>query len=399
MEREQTLLRLNGHGTYRDLEVQHPDVVVLTHRSVSRYSSTTTIPQSNSATIVDAFFACDNGEKYVCAACGTVCLEPIRDAVDSFTSSSLELMGLLEKWRQDPALAVNLYLSCMRVSQDYDAAVEVFGNRGAYIADLKSIVQELKDAVKKAAYFPYRCGHDDLRTQILSEAPNSIKQLNRSLKSGQRKYMLKHAPAIAPTITRLLSCLKNLCKVLLNWSHGKADRVCVNRACAVLDRAFKVVVSAFYARGMDVSDIVPSSSSQLNGALQDLLAEEPSSENWKKHQLVIGAVVKKLLKSVLDLGVGDHMAVEVWWSVVGLSGQDEMNGVDTNPVDNDSGSVAAQCSAGLGTENSPGKSPSRWIMAVPTLDPVLSLKGGKRRRFPYRLLPSPTWMDLQWAFS
>ncbi|KAG8744187.1 Bud site selection protein 6 [Ceratobasidium sp. 414] len=316
MERERSFLRLDGQEIHQDSRAQHPDVVVLAHRTVSRNSSTTMVSQSNSSTILDALLTCDSGEKYVCAACGTECLEPIQDAVDFLTSNSLELKGLLEKWRQGPALAVNLYLSFMRVSQDYDAAAEVFENSGAYVANLKPTVQELKNTVKKAAHFPYRCGYGDLRTQILSEASNSIERL----KSGQHKY-------------------------------AQVNQNRVNYACAVLDRAFKVVISAFYARGMGVSGIVPSSSSELNGALQDLLAEGPSPENWKKHQPAIGIIVKKLLKSVLDLGVGDHMAVEIWWSVVGLGGEDEMSGMDASPTDHDPGPNAGRSSTGTG--NSP----------------------------------------------
>ncbi|KAG9124927.1 Bud site selection protein 6 [Ceratobasidium sp. 392] len=333
MEREKALLCLSGHGTHRDLGVQCPDVIVLTHRTISEDSSNTKVSESSSCTTLGGVFACDSGEDYVCAACGTACLGPIRDAVDSLTSTSLELKSLLELWRRDPALAVNLYLSCMRVSQDYDAAVEVFANRGTYIADLKPTMDDLKTAVKKAAYFPYRCGHDHLRTQILSDAFGSIDRLNRGLKSRKRRYMLKHAPAISPSITRLLSCLGSLTKILVSWSRGEVGRDRVDYVCAVLEQAFRIVVSAFYARGVDVSNLVPRSSNDLSDVLQSLLAETPSPEIWKKYQHTIGLVFKKILKSVLDLNMDNHTAVEVWWSLILPNDQGNTNGLgDSNPT-------------------------------------------------------------------
>ncbi|KAG8699490.1 Bud site selection protein 6 [Ceratobasidium sp. 395] len=335
MEREKALLCLNGQGKYRDSGAECRDVVVPARRTAPEDSSNTKVSASSSSTTLDGLLSSDSGEKYVCATCGTICLEPIQDAVDSFTSTLLELKGLLELWRRDPALAVNLYLSCMRVSQDYEAAIEVFGNKGAYIGDLKPVMEELKTVVKKAAYFPYRCGHENLRTQILSDAFRSINQLNRSLKSRQRKYMLKHAPGIVPSIVHLLSCLGTLSKTLLQWSYRRIDTNRVDCACGTLHRALNVVVSAFYARGVDVSGLVHSLPSELSQILHGLLTEEPSPENWKKYQPTIGAIIKKLLKSVLDLNMDNHMAVEVWWSLISPSDWDGTSNLGTALTNDD----------------------------------------------------------------
>ncbi|QRV74081.1 actin-interacting protein 3 [Ceratobasidium sp. AG-Ba] len=326
MERAKTLQCLNGQGLYRDSRVQRPELVMFPRRSNSGDSATTKASETSSSTTLDDF-TCGTGEKYVCGPCGTVCIEPIQDAVDSLTCTSLELKGLLEKWRLDPALAVNLYLSCMRVSQDYDAAVEVFGNKGAFIDDLRPVVQELKTAVTRATHFPYRCGHDELRNQLLFEACNSIERLSRGLRSRQRKYMLKHAPAVQPSVTHLLSCLKSLGEILAGWSHRRLRRDSVERACGMLNGAFKVVVSAFYAHGVDVSDLGHCPLDELSCALQGILTDEPSPENWQRHRFTFGAAVKNLLGAVLKKNPDYQLVVEIWWTAIFPDAQGELNTV------------------------------------------------------------------------